>query len=90
MRLILPVGLCLGLSASVSAATVRVLTMHGAISPASADYPRARPVVSGAKEMIGAWGINLSNIAGDKTNTIVFPMPVELMNLMMRGAKPGE
>ena len=34
--------------------------------------------------------------AGDKTNTIVFPMPVELMNLMnlmnlmMRGAKPGE
>jgi len=32
----------------------------------------------------------LSNIAGDKTNTIVFPMPVELMNLMMRGTKPGE
>ncbi|MDZ7594342.1 MAG: slipin family protein [Thiobacillus sp.] len=32
----------------------------------------------------------LSNIAGDKTNTIVFPMPGELMNLMMRGAKPGE
>ncbi|MDZ7585109.1 MAG: slipin family protein [Thiobacillus sp.] len=32
----------------------------------------------------------LSNIAGDKTNTIVFPMPGELMNLMMRGTKPGE
>lgn len=32
----------------------------------------------------------LSNIAGDRTNTIVFPMPGELMNLMMRGAKPGE
>lgn len=32
----------------------------------------------------------LSLIAGDKTNTIVFPMPGELMNLMMRGAKPGE
>ena len=132
-------------------------SLQRAISPASADYPRARPVVSGAKKMIGAWGIKvfnveikhvdidetmvraiakqaeaererrakiihaegelqasekllaaaeilsarpqamqlrylqtLSNIAGDKTNTIVFPMPVELMNLMMRGAKPGE
>jgi regulator of protease activity HflC (stomatin/prohibitin superfamily) len=32
----------------------------------------------------------LSNIAGDKTNTIVFPMPGELMNLMMRDKKPGE
>ena len=32
----------------------------------------------------------LSNIAGDRTNTIVFPMPGELMNLMMRDKKPGE
>ena len=32
----------------------------------------------------------LSNIAGDRTNTIVFPMPGELLNLMMRNAKPGE
>ncbi len=32
----------------------------------------------------------LSNIAGDKSNTIVFPMPGELMNLMMRNPKPGE
>lgn len=32
----------------------------------------------------------LSNIAGDKTNTIVFPMPIELMNLLQRGMKPGE
>lgn len=32
----------------------------------------------------------LSNIAGDRTNTIVFPMPVELMNLLQRGVKPGE
>jgi regulator of protease activity HflC (stomatin/prohibitin superfamily) len=32
----------------------------------------------------------LSNIAGDKSNTIVFPMPGELMNLMMRQAKSGE
>jgi regulator of protease activity HflC (stomatin/prohibitin superfamily) len=32
----------------------------------------------------------LSNIAGDRTNTIVFPMPGELMNLMMRSTKPGE
>ncbi len=32
----------------------------------------------------------LSNIAGDKSNTIVFPMPGELMNLMMRDKKPGE
>ena len=32
----------------------------------------------------------LSNIAGDKSNTIVFPMPVELMNLLQRGMKPGE
>ena len=32
----------------------------------------------------------LSNIAGDRTNTIVFPMPGELMNLMMRDTKPGE
>jgi regulator of protease activity HflC (stomatin/prohibitin superfamily) len=32
----------------------------------------------------------LSNIAGDRTNTIVFPLPGELMNLMMRGTKPGE
>jgi regulator of protease activity HflC (stomatin/prohibitin superfamily) len=32
----------------------------------------------------------LSNIAGDRTNTIVFPMPGELMNLMMRGTKPDE
>ena len=31
----------------------------------------------------------LANIAGDRTNTIVFPMPGELMNLMMR-TKPGE
>jgi regulator of protease activity HflC (stomatin/prohibitin superfamily) len=29
----------------------------------------------------------LSNIAGDRSNTIVFPMPGELMDLMMRGAK---
>lgn len=32
----------------------------------------------------------LSNIAGDRTNTIVFPMPVELMNMLHRGTKPGE
>ena len=32
----------------------------------------------------------LSNIAGDKTNTIVFPMPGELMNLMMRSEKKSE
>ena len=32
----------------------------------------------------------LSNIAGDKTNTIVFPMPGELMNLMMRSNKKSE
>jgi len=32
----------------------------------------------------------LSNIAGDRTNTIVFPMPGELMNLMMRERKSGE
>jgi regulator of protease activity HflC (stomatin/prohibitin superfamily) len=32
----------------------------------------------------------LALIAGDKTNTIVFPMPGELMNLMMRGTKPEE
>jgi regulator of protease activity HflC (stomatin/prohibitin superfamily) len=32
----------------------------------------------------------LSNIAGDKSNTIVFPMPGELMNLVMRNTKPGE
>jgi regulator of protease activity HflC (stomatin/prohibitin superfamily) len=30
----------------------------------------------------------LSNIAGDKSNTIVFPMPGDLMNLLVR--KPGE
>ena len=32
----------------------------------------------------------LSNIAGDRTNTIVFPMPGELLNLLMRDKKPGE
>lgn len=32
----------------------------------------------------------LSNIAGDRSNTIVFPMPVELMNLLQRGMKPDE
>ena len=32
----------------------------------------------------------LSDIAGDRTNTIVFPMPGELMNLMMRERKSGE
>ena len=32
----------------------------------------------------------LSNIAGDRTNTIVFPLPGELMNLMLRDRKPGE
>jgi len=32
----------------------------------------------------------LSNIAGDKSNTIVFPLPGELMNLMMRDKRAGE
>ncbi len=32
----------------------------------------------------------LSNIAGDRSNTIVFPMPGELMNLMMRGTRADE
>ena len=32
----------------------------------------------------------LANIAGDRTNTIVFPIPGELLNLMARGTKPGE
>jgi regulator of protease activity HflC (stomatin/prohibitin superfamily) len=32
----------------------------------------------------------LSNIAGDKTNTIVFPMPGELMNLFTHNQKAGE
>ena len=32
----------------------------------------------------------LSNIAGDRTNTIVFPMPGELLNLLTRDKKPGE
>ncbi|MFN3545208.1 MAG: slipin family protein [Thiobacillus sp.] len=30
----------------------------------------------------------LTSIAGDKSSTIVFPMPGELMNLFTRGAKP--
>jgi membrane-bound serine protease (ClpP class) len=37
-RLFLLTSLCLGVSAPASAATVRVLTVQGAISPASADY----------------------------------------------------
>ena len=32
----------------------------------------------------------LSNIAGDRSNTIIFPMPGELMNLMMRNEKKTE
>ena len=32
----------------------------------------------------------LSNIAGDKTNTIVFPLPGELMNLMQHSAKKND
>ncbi len=32
----------------------------------------------------------LSNIAGDRTNTIVFPLPGDLMNLMMHSTKSGE
>ncbi len=32
----------------------------------------------------------LSSIAGDRSHTIVFPMPVELMNLLQRGMKPDE
>ncbi|OJW83372.1 MAG: hypothetical protein BGO62_06235 [Thiobacillus sp. 65-1402] len=32
----------------------------------------------------------LSNIAGDKSNTIVFPLPGELMNLLMRDRRAGE
>jgi regulator of protease activity HflC (stomatin/prohibitin superfamily) len=32
----------------------------------------------------------LSNIAGDRTNTIVFPMPGELMNLMLRSEKKAD
>ncbi|HEX5676271.1 MAG TPA: slipin family protein [Azonexus sp.] len=32
----------------------------------------------------------LANIAGDRTNTIVFPLPGDLMNLMVRDRKPGE
>ncbi len=32
----------------------------------------------------------LSNIAGDKSNTIVFPLPGELMNLMMRDRRADE
>ncbi|MHB1083735.1 MAG: slipin family protein [Thiobacillus sp.] len=32
----------------------------------------------------------LSNIAGDKSNTIIFPMPGNLMNLMMPGKKEGD
>jgi len=32
----------------------------------------------------------LANIAGDRTNTIVFPMPGDLMNLIMRDQKPGD
>ena len=32
----------------------------------------------------------LSSIAGDRTNTIVFPLPGELMNLVMRAGKTGD
>lgn len=32
----------------------------------------------------------LANIAGDKTNTIVFPLPGEFMDLLMRRKTPGE
>ncbi|HMM46372.1 MAG TPA: slipin family protein [Thiobacillaceae bacterium] len=32
----------------------------------------------------------LTSIAGDKSSTIVFPMPTELMNLMMRAGKKDE
>jgi len=32
----------------------------------------------------------LSNIAGDRTNTIVFPLPGELMNLMLRSEKKAD
>ena len=38
-RFVLPVCLILGLVAPVSAAMVRVLTVEGAISPASPGYP---------------------------------------------------
>ena len=32
----------------------------------------------------------LTSIAGDKSSTIVFPVPGELMNALMRGTKTGE
>ncbi|MDO9221349.1 MAG: slipin family protein, partial [Thiobacillus sp.] len=32
----------------------------------------------------------LANIAGDRTNTIIFPLPGDLMNLMTRSTKSGE
>jgi len=38
LRLILPASLILGLAAPAGAAMMRVLTVQGAISPASADY----------------------------------------------------
>jgi regulator of protease activity HflC (stomatin/prohibitin superfamily) len=32
----------------------------------------------------------LTSIAGDRSNTIVFPMPGDLLNVLMRDKKPGE
>ena len=32
----------------------------------------------------------LAGIAGDKTNSIVFPMPGEIMDLLTRGKTPRE
>ena len=29
----------------------------------------------------------LTNIAGDKSSTIVFPMPIDLMKVLLEGAK---
>ena len=55
------------------------------MAAAAADILAARPQAMQLRYLQ-----TLSNIAGDRTNTIVFPMPGELLNLLMRHDKPGE
>lgn len=82
---------CVFLSAAALAelAPVELVAVDGAIRPASADYVRCGVErAAAARAQLVVLRETLTTITSDKSSTIVFPMPMDLLRQLLEMKKP--